>query len=167
MKPAVVPDANILVSACINARGKPAELIRLCANDRVRLLTSPPMWDEMVPVLDRPNVRKHISLGDRQLKQWLADVSSIMEWTPGKRRLKVVANDPDDHKVVACAIEGHADYIVTGDRHLLDIGSYKGIYIIAAEKFLQYWRSLDDKAHSNRSSLCRTLVGRGAADSPA
>ena len=97
----------------------------------------------MVPVLDRPNVRKHISIGDRQLKLWLADIASIMEWTPGKLRLKVVANDPDDDKVVACAIEGRANYIVTGDRHLLDIGSYKGIYMITVEKFLQYWRSLE------------------------
>ena len=143
MKPVIVPDANILVSACINARGKPAELIRLGASDQLRLLTSAPIWDEMVPVLDRPNVCKHISIGDRQLKLWLADIASIMEWTPGKLRLKVVANDPDDDKVVACAIEGRANYIVTGDRHLLDIGSYKGIYMITVEKFLQYWRSLE------------------------
>jgi putative PIN family toxin of toxin-antitoxin system len=142
VKPAIVPDANILVSACINARGKPAELIRLGASDQLRLLTSPLIWDEMVPVLDRPNVRKYISFSDRQLKQWLADIGSIMEWTPGKLRLKVVASDSDDDKVVACAIEGYANYIVTGDRHLLDIGSYKGIYVVTVENFLQYWRIL-------------------------
>jgi predicted nucleic acid-binding protein len=52
--------------------------------------------------------------------------------------LKVVVADPDDDKIVECAVVGGATHIVTGDRrHLLPMGSYQGISIISPADFLQ------------------------------
>jgi predicted nucleic acid-binding protein len=50
--------------------------------------------------------------------------------------LKVVKTDPDDDKVLESAVVGDATHIVTGDRHLLPLGSYHGISIVAAADFL-------------------------------
>ena len=51
--------------------------------------------------------------------------------------LKAVPADPDDDKVIECAVAGGAGYIVTGDhKHLLPIGTYQGIRIVTAAEFL-------------------------------
>ena len=47
-----------------------------------------------------------------------------------------VDDDPDDNKVLACALEGKADFIVSGDHHLTDIGSFRGIPIVKPDAFL-------------------------------
>ena len=50
--------------------------------------------------------------------------------------LNVVEDDPDDDRVLECAVKGDADYIVTGDRHLLKLGVYEGISIVTVRQFL-------------------------------
>jgi predicted nucleic acid-binding protein len=51
--------------------------------------------------------------------------------------LAVVTRDPDDDKVIIAAIEGRAEYIVTGDADLIDLKSYQGITIIRPAEFVQ------------------------------
>lgn len=51
-------------------------------------------------------------------------------------RKRVVSADPDDDIFVACAVAGQADYIVSGDRHLLDLGQHEGIRIVRPAIFL-------------------------------
>jgi predicted nucleic acid-binding protein len=53
--------------------------------------------------------------------------------------IDVIQTEPTDNKYLACALEGEADYIVSGDRHLLDLGLYQGIKIIKAKAFLKIW----------------------------
>ena len=55
-------------------------------------------------------------------------------------RFKKVKEDPEDNKFIACAIEGKADYIVSGDGHLLNLKHYKGIQIVDANSFLKILR---------------------------
>ena len=54
----------------------------------------------------------------------------------GGEAVNVISDDPSDNKYLACAHEGEADYIVSGDHHLLDLKSYKGIKILKAKPFL-------------------------------
>ena len=58
----------------------------------------------------------------------------------GKAEIDVIQADPTDNKYLACALEGEADYIVSGDRHLLDVGLYQGLKIIKAKEFLNMWQ---------------------------
>jgi putative PIN family toxin of toxin-antitoxin system len=51
--------------------------------------------------------------------------------------LNAVADDPDDNRVLECAVAGKADFIVSGDRHLLRIGCYEGIAIVTVRQFLE------------------------------
>ena len=60
-------------------------------------------------------------------------------WTPGKIALKAVGADPDDDAVIACAVEGKADYIITGDQHLLNLKDCHRIPIVSPAAFLQVW----------------------------
>jgi len=66
----------------------------------------------------------------------------VFAWVvEGKAEIDVIQADPTDNKYLACALEGEADYIVSGDRHLLlDVGLYQGIKIIKAKAFLKIWQ---------------------------
>ena len=57
----------------------------------------------------------------------------------GEGVVDVIKADPTDNKYLACAHEGEADYIVSGDHHLLDLGAYEGIQIITASEFISIW----------------------------
>jgi predicted nucleic acid-binding protein len=52
-------------------------------------------------------------------------------------RIDVVKDDPDDDRVLECAVEARADYIVSGDRHLLALESYEAIRIVSPRQFVQ------------------------------
>ena len=52
-------------------------------------------------------------------------------------KLDLVKADPDDNKIIECAIDGNVDFLITKDRHLLDLKKYKGIKIIKPEEFLK------------------------------
>ena len=67
---------------------------------------------------------------------FLADLAALAIPTPGELVLRVIADDPDDDHYLSCAIEGEADYIVSGDRHLLEIQEYQGIRILTPRAFL-------------------------------
>lgn len=57
-------------------------------------------------------------------------------------KLFVVKKDPDGNKILECAVSSNSDYIVTGDKHLLDIKEYKGIKIVTAKQFLELVRDV-------------------------
>jgi len=63
-------------------------------------------------------------------------VESFSIVKPG-RKITVVKDNPDDNKIIEAAVEAKADYIVTGDKHLLKIGNYHGIKIIKPNEFLK------------------------------
>jgi predicted nucleic acid-binding protein len=64
------------------------------------------------------------------------EVRSFSSLVPLAGAVQGVAADPDDDKILECAIIGGAKYIVTGDRHLLSLGNYRGIQIVRAADFL-------------------------------
>ena len=67
----------------------------------------------------------------------IAEILSFSQLVTIENKLHVVAADPDDDKVLECALAGGVDFIVTGDRHLLDLTSYEGIPILRADGFLE------------------------------
>ena len=54
-----------------------------------------------------------------------------------KNKLKIVKEDPDDNKILECAVEGKADFIVSQDSHLLKLREFHGIRIMSPEEFLE------------------------------
>ncbi len=66
----------------------------------------------------------------------LDSIENDTERVAGKLSITGICRDPKDDKLLACAVEGNADYIVTGDIDILDIGSYKGVKIVTPKDFL-------------------------------
>lgn len=72
----------------------------------------------------------------------LQAIQEEAELTPGRLLVDLITADPDDNKFLACAEEGAADFIVSGDRHLLELGQYRGSRIATAREFLEELRGL-------------------------
>jgi putative PIN family toxin of toxin-antitoxin system len=115
----VVLDTSVLVSALVGD-GPPSRLRREIRQGDFELILSPLLLDELEEVLTRPKFRRYIDLEDvaEYLDQLRRDGSHFPDPTgPAPFR----CDDPDDDYLVALAFHQKA-IIVTGDKHLLDLG---------------------------------------------
>ncbi len=136
----VVLDANLFVSGIITAKGNPARILNLIRDDKLRLLISPAILEEVRKVLLYPHIRKLHGFGPEQVDENLGKLTAFAEFIPGVMRIEIVKDDPTDDKYVECAAEGGADYIISGDRHLTDLKHYQGIKIVGPTSFLTLFR---------------------------
>lgn len=116
-------DTNVLVSAyCFG--GAPAELLRAAIRGEIELVTSPVLLAELARVLaDKLGFDEaHVADVVRQLVR----VATVVRPT---QTLGIVVDEPDN-RVLECALEGETGLIVSGDRHLLDLGAYEGVRIV-------------------------------------
>ena len=132
MRPIVVYDTNILISGMVWG-GIPYDCIKLAMTDRVDGVTCTEIlaeFDEKLTFkLEYPQSRTS------RIITRLLDCLRLVKIT---NRLEGVTADPDDNKIIECALVGGATHIVTGDkRHLLPLQNYQGIHIVAATDFLK------------------------------
>ena len=127
-----VLDTNVLVSAMISD-GKPRQLFRKGIEGQFTILTSDLMLKELAYVLHRPKFKTNPS----EIHRITLALHNSAEVVDVKTKLKIVKEDPKDNVVIETAYDGHADMIVTGDRHLLLLESIREIKIVTVEKALQ------------------------------
>jgi uncharacterized protein len=133
----VVLDANVFVSALIRPEGPPGRiLVRVIREGAFELVASPATLEELRRTLRYPKVRKSLRLTDEELDLWVDALRAIALVVEGRVSRHVVQADPADDIYIAAAAEGLADYIVSGDRHLLDLGEHEGIRIVTPREFL-------------------------------
>ncbi len=135
----VVFDTNVFVSAFIQPKSPPGRLLAgLIEGDKFELVLSTAILDEVGRALRYPKVRKRIRLDDDDLDLRVAMLGILSTMVSvSSRTVTGVSRDPDDDAILAAAVEGCADYIVTGDQDLLAIGDYQGIRIVTPSAFLQ------------------------------
>jgi len=133
-----VLDCNVVVSGVIRQAGAPGQLLKAGLEaGKFTLVTSPFLLQEVAETLWEEKIRKYHRWDQGQLLAFVARLHRQSQVTPGQVRLRVIIDDPDDDAVLACAKEGNAAYIVTGDGHLLSLGAYEEIKIITPVRFLQ------------------------------
>ncbi len=131
-----VLDTNVLVSAAINPKGPPAQIIRAWRAHSFVWVTSPPLLDEAAKTLASRKVTQYLTWTKAEIAQFWAAVSQSARIVSPTDQLNVIQSDPSDNRVLEAAIEGHADYIVSGDRDLLDLGDFQGIRVVTPARFL-------------------------------
>jgi len=132
-----VLDANVLVSALIRPKGPPGQVVVRLLRDRAfTLVTSAAILTEVRRSLAYPRVRKHLIASDDDLDLWVASLALVGEPVEGRLRIAAVAEDPEDDKYIAAALEGRAQFIVTGDTHLLALKTYEGVRMVTPRVFL-------------------------------
>jgi putative PIN family toxin of toxin-antitoxin system len=133
----VVLDTNQFVSALLKPDSKPDSIMQLVKEEKVLLLMSDPICDEILRVLAYPKIRKRLSVSDAELQYFFELLRSVAIMTPSALNLPPLAADPDDTKYLVCAVEGRADFIISGDHHLTDLVIYRGIRIVTPADFIQ------------------------------
>lgn len=114
--------------------GTASRLVPLWQSRRITLLISRQILEEYVRVLAYPKVR----LSDEEVRALVEEELLPFVDTVGvRRRLAVVQRDPDDTKFLECAVTGRASFLVTGDRDLRELQSFRGITILTAGEFLE------------------------------
>lgn len=124
----VVIDTNLIISSLWG--GKPKELINLWQNGKIEVLTSQVIIKEYLEVLAR------FDLTPDDLKEWAWSFSIKTTLVEPKEKINLVKADPDDNKFIECAAAGAADFILAGDKHLINIHNYKGVKIVLVADFL-------------------------------
>jgi putative PIN family toxin of toxin-antitoxin system len=131
-----VLDTNVYVSGTILARGTPFEVLEAWRHQRFILVTSEAIIMEIERVLRYPRIRKRYAVTAEDIARLVASLRADALVVPGDYEVSGISDDPDDDQFLACALEGQADCIITGDPHLLDLGQYHGIKIITPRDFL-------------------------------
>jgi uncharacterized protein len=130
-----VLDANVLVSAAIRPQGKPDQILRL--HQRFVWLTCDAILSETEDVLGRQRIQKKYHLSAAQRTRYMAQLRALAILVPVTTVVDEITRDVDDNVVLACAVDGQADFLVSGDRHLLDLQVFGGIALVTPEQFLQ------------------------------
>ena len=130
-----VVDTNVLVSGIISEQGAPRQIVNAWYQRQFTLLTSALIIAEVMRVLHypHPQMTYHLSEEDILLvRDALLNDALVLEDMYQVTR----SRDPQDNLFLACALEGQADYLVSGDAHLLEIKYYHGVQIVAPRQFL-------------------------------
>ena len=127
----VVADTNVFISAVMFA-GLPGVFLDLALRRKFTLVTSRALLDELDEKLrGKFAVPRSDALAIRAKLEGNANV------VEPDFELNAVPDDPDDNRVLECAVAGEAEFIVSGDKHLLRIGNYEGIAIITVRQFIE------------------------------
>ena len=106
----------------------------LWQSHRVAVLVSRDILEEYLRVLAYPKFQ----LNDQEIRSLVEEeLLPFVQTIRVRRRLAIVRRDPDDDKFLECAVAGRAEYLVTGDRDLRQLDSFRGITILTAGQFLE------------------------------
>jgi len=133
--PRAVLDTNVLVSGVI-ASGYSAEILDAARRETIQLVTSSHLLEEFSEVISRRHIaRKYPKAAENAeiLLDFLRAFAILVAGIPGE---EAISPDRDDDFVLACAIDGKVDCIVSGDPHLLDLESHRGIPIWTPKEFV-------------------------------
>ena len=123
-------DTNILVSALISGDGPPGRVLASIKQEGLTLVTSAVQIDELRNVLGRERLRPRIRPEEAQ--DLIRNLEAVGEVVTDLSDVSV-SPDPDDNPILAAAIAGRADLIVSGDKkHMLALGRVQGIPIVTA-----------------------------------
>jgi uncharacterized protein len=126
----VVVDANVFVSGIIWSSGFPFRILKAWEKDFFLLVTSLPMIDEVARVLRYPKIQKKYAVDDNAIKGIIGSLLRYSVLVTDLPDVKEIADDPADTNVLATAVAGRAETIVTGDSHLLRLSRYRDIQIV-------------------------------------
>lgn len=126
----VVLDTNTLVSGIISPGGPPRRLLDGARMQAFELHSSAILLAELLDVLSRDKFARRLEAAGLTPQGIVADLRRLASLVAPTDVPRVILADPDDDHVLACAIAARAELLVSGDRHLLDLGgNYQGIHI--------------------------------------
>ncbi len=130
----VVVDTNVWVSG-IFFRGVPYLVLRAWRDRRFKMVYTPETLAEIEKTLTGKAIQFGVKIAD--VREWLEYIRTYAHIVAPTGACSGVCRDPADDKFLDAAVSGKADYIVSGDKDLLDLGRYQAIEIISPKEFLR------------------------------
>ena len=130
----VVIDTNVLISA-IFWTGKPKQILNKVRRAEILFLTSGILLEELKEVLIKKD--KPFNLSEEEAERIIVEMRELAEIIQIHTR-EAACPDEKDNRVLECALDGGAKFIVTGDVHLLKLNPFKGIRVTTVTDFLKY-----------------------------
>lgn len=132
----VVLDTNVYISAVLFG-GNPEEIRKLSKEGKIEVLISEAIISEIADVL-----RRKFNWESWQISQLIDDIREVSTLIIPRQSISLIADDADN-RILECALEGNAQYIISGDkRHLLPLKGYRDIRILSPDEFLGLLRTL-------------------------
>ena len=129
----VVLDTNVLISSLL-FKGEASRIVVLWQKSKIIPLISKETFDELRAVLEYPK----FSLSGGEIKSIIEDeILPFFEVVEVEKNIKGVCRDPGDDKFISCAVSGEANWIVSGDKDLSDLGKYQSVEIIQVSEFIK------------------------------
>ena len=132
----LVLDTNIYVSNLISEKGNLAKIVRWWLEGEFDVLVSQPIIDEILRVSGYERIQKKYAQVRENRLEYAALIAEQALWIEPQEKLDVIAADESDNRYVECAVAGGAQYIITGDEHLLELGEYEGIRVLTPAAFV-------------------------------
>lgn len=124
-------DTNILLSAIVFG-GKLREVLETAIKEQIQIILTEDIIEEMRGVLEGKKFRYPKKITDLIIQE----LEALAEIVKIKNRITVIEKDPEENRMLECAQEAQADFIVSGDMNLLEIQDFKGPRILTPEEFL-------------------------------
>ena len=137
----VVLDTNVLISAIVYG-GNPRIILEAALAGSIELCISEAIIGEVQAVLGRPQ----FGLSAQFVHNTVAELASLSRWVTPETHFDLIKEDPTDNLVLDCAVTAEADYLVSGDGHLLHLGACGKVRIVNPQEFVQI---LVNEAKSN------------------
>jgi len=132
----LVIDTNLWISFIISNKINQLDSILLAKN--TRLLFSRELVEELQATISKPKLQKYFS--ENTLEEMLTVFEPYIDFITVKSKV-IICRDPNDNFLLSLAKDGKADYLLTGDNDLLDIGKYEETIIIKISEFLENIKS--------------------------
>ena len=126
-----VLDTNIFVSSVFWEKGNPHKIVEKAIEGEFDVFISEEIIEELEEIL-----RRDFNESDDFIKEQVRLIKEYAEVVEIKERVVIVKEDFKDNKIIECAISASADFIISGDNHLLRINEYRGIKIISPREFI-------------------------------
>jgi putative PIN family toxin of toxin-antitoxin system len=128
----------VFISSLLVKTGFPARVLDAWRERRYLLIISSRLITEIRVALNYSRIRRKYALTDKDIEQLISLLEQDALLVPGIADVAgSVPEDPKDEMILACALDGQADLIVSGDHHLLDLGEYQGIPILTVRQFME------------------------------
>lgn len=130
----IVLDTNVIISAVLFG-GPPRRILEFVISGAIYCCLSIPILDEIRRVLSRPK----FGFSSEQAFLLLEELRAICDVVNPTIKFNIVAADPADNMVLECAFASGAGFVVSGDRHLLDLVEFRGIRIVTPSEYLKIY----------------------------
>lgn len=129
----VVLDTNVFISALF-WRGAPRQVFKETLQGTVLNFISPQILQEL-----KEKLLEKFEVPLEKVKEFLEIVVFNSQIVYPKSKLNIVKKDSSDNKIIECALEAKASFVISGDKHLLEIKEYKEVKIISPKEFLSLY----------------------------